>query len=143
MSIQGKPLGPGAGKIVGGGVGRSSLDMKRIVPSPSQEVPGARTDHGAPPAVGAGPDGTNAISRVPIDKPTRHRGNVHIIEIRCKECEFCVTFCPQEVLQISSHYTAKGYRPVQVKPGKQDDCIACRFCEDVCPEYAIYVEEAK
>ena len=79
--------------------------------------------------------------RVPIDKPVRHRGKVHVIESRCKECEFCVTFCPEEVLEISARYTARGYRPAQVKKDKADDCIACRFCEDVCPEYAIYVVE--
>ena len=79
--------------------------------------------------------------RVPIDKPVRHHGKVRVIDARCKECEFCVTFCPQEVLEISDRYTAKGYRPAQVKEGKEDDCIACRFCEDVCPEYAIFVVE--
>lgn len=79
--------------------------------------------------------------RVPIDKPVRHQGTVRVIESRCKECEFCVTFCPEEVLEISDRYTSRGYRPAQVKKGKEDDCIACRFCEDVCPEYAIYVEE--
>ena len=69
--------------------------------------------------------------RVPIDKPVRHRGTVHVIEARCKECEFCVTFCPEEVLEISDRYTSRGYRPAQVKKDKADDCIACRFCEDV------------
>ncbi|MGD0718565.1 MAG: 4Fe-4S dicluster domain-containing protein [Thermoplasmata archaeon] len=83
----------------------------------------------------------DAGSRVPIDKPLRHHGTVHVIERRCKECEFCITFCPEEVLETSDHYTARGYRPARVKPGKAGDCIACRFCEDVCPEYAIYVEE--
>ena len=79
--------------------------------------------------------------RVPIDKPVRHHGTVHVIQSRCKECEFCVTFCPEEVLEISDRYTSRGYRPAQVKKGKEDDCIACRFCEDVCPEYAIYIVE--
>jgi 2-oxoglutarate ferredoxin oxidoreductase subunit delta len=80
-------------------------------------------------------------SRVPIDKPVHHHGTVHVIEYRCKECSFCVQFCPQEVLEISDHYNPKGYRPARVKSGKAGDCIACRFCEDVCPEYSIYVEE--
>jgi 2-oxoglutarate ferredoxin oxidoreductase subunit delta len=78
---------------------------------------------------------------VPIDKPVRHHGTVHVLESRCKECEFCVVFCPEEVLEISDRYTSAGYRPARVKAGKEADCIACRFCEDVCPEYAIYVVE--
>lgn len=81
------------------------------------------------------------IPRAPIDKPVLHHGKVHVIETRCKECEFCVTFCPEEVLEISDYYTPRGYRPARVKKGKEDACIACRFCEDVCPEYAIYVVE--
>ncbi|HYA58392.1 MAG TPA: 4Fe-4S dicluster domain-containing protein [Thermoplasmata archaeon] len=80
-------------------------------------------------------------SRVPIDRPVLHHGTVHIIEARCKECDFCVHFCPEKVLEISDRYTPSGYRPARVKAGKEGDCIACRFCEDVCPEYAIYVEE--
>jgi 2-oxoglutarate ferredoxin oxidoreductase subunit delta len=84
---------------------------------------------------------TSPGSRAPIDKPTRHHGTVHVIEIRCKECNFCVQFCPEEVLEISDHYTPRGYRPARVKKGKEGDCIACRFCEHVCPDYAIYVVE--
>ena len=81
--------------------------------------------------------------RTPLNKGQLRsfRGEVHILADRCKECSFCVKFCPQEVLEISARYTPKGYRPVQVKPGKKDDCIACRFCQDVCPEFAIFVEE--
>jgi 2-oxoglutarate ferredoxin oxidoreductase subunit delta len=52
-----------------------------------------------------------------------------------------VVFCPEEMLEISDRYTARGYRPARVKAGKEGDCIACRFCEDVCPEFAIYVVE--
>lgn len=84
---------------------------------------------------------SRSVSRVPIDKPVRHHGTVHVLESRCKECEFCVVFCPEEVLEISDRYTSAGYRPARVKAGKEADCIACRFCEDVCPEYAIYVVE--
>jgi len=61
---------------------------------------------------------------------------------RCKECEFCVHYCPKDVLEISSTYNARGYRPVQVVEARKAECIACRFCQDVCPEFAIFVEEA-
>jgi 2-oxoglutarate ferredoxin oxidoreductase subunit delta len=64
-----------------------------------------------------------------------------VVDGRCKECKFCVQFCPEEVLEISDQYNAKGYRPARVKAGKADDCIACRFCEDVCPDFAIFVVE--
>ena len=88
------------------------------------------------PAVAAAP------ARHPMDHPPVVRGVVTVIADRCKECEFCVHYCPQEVLEISPTYNAKGYRPVRVKDSKRDECIACRFCQDVCPEYAIFVEEA-
>lgn len=79
--------------------------------------------------------------RTPIDRPTKPRGVVHITEERCKECDFCVRFCPKDILEISDRYGPKGYRPVQVVAGKAPDCIACRFCEDVCPEFAISITE--
>jgi len=82
------------------------------------------------------------ITRHPMDHPTRVRGVVTVIVDRCKECEFCVHYCPKDVLEISPTYNAKGYRPVRVKDSRRDECIACRFCQDVCPEYAIFVEEA-
>ena len=50
-------------------------------------------------------------------------------------------YCPKDVLEISPEYNAKGYRPVRVVEGRKDECIACRFCQDVCPEFAIFVEE--
>ena len=89
-----------------------------------------------PPAIPA------ALTRRPIDHPPRVRGLVTVIPDRCKECEFCVHYCPKEVLEISPTYNARGYRPVRVKESKKDECICCRFCQDVCPEFAIFVEEA-
>ena len=83
-----------------------------------------------------------AVVRRPIDHPPRVRGVVTVIKDRCKECEFCVHYCPKDVLEISPTYNAKGYRPVRVKESRKDECIACRFCQDVCPEFAIFVEEA-
>jgi len=77
-----------------------------------------------------------------MDHPTRPRGVVTIIADRCKECEFCVHYCPKDVLEIAPTYNTKGYRPARVRDSRRDECIACRFCQDVCPEFAIFVEEA-
>lgn len=66
----------------------------------------------------------------------RARGDVSIIEERCKGCAFCVEYCPNEVLALSSKYNRKGYHPPQVsKPG---ECINCNLCEMICPEFAIF-----
>jgi 2-oxoglutarate ferredoxin oxidoreductase subunit delta len=68
-------------------------------------------------------------------------GQVFVIVERCKGCNFCVEFCPEEVLVESTGMNAKGYHYPVVAPGKESACINCAFCKLVCPEFAIYTEE--
>jgi 2-oxoglutarate ferredoxin oxidoreductase subunit delta len=39
---------------------------------------------------------------------------------------------------MSKAYNAKGYHPPMVK--NAEDCRDCKFCEKVCPEFAIFVK---
>jgi len=84
-------------------------------------------------------------SRAPLDRATAvvPRGVVYVIPSRCKECRFCIDFCPRDVLILSTETNAKGYRYAAVAPGKEDACVHCEFCSLVCPEYAIYTVEVK
>lgn len=63
-------------------------------------------------------------------------GEVHIIEDRCKGCNFCIEFCPRSVLVESTRFNAKGYHPPEVD--KPDACVNCGLCELICPEFAIF-----
>jgi len=67
-------------------------------------------------------------------------GRVTIIEDRCKGCAFCVEYCPNDVLELSKNFNKKGYHPPYVQ--KPEGCVNCGFCEVICPEFAIYVEES-
>ena len=71
------------------------------------------------------------------------QGQVFLIPERCKACEMCVRFCPQQVLQVSRLTNAKGYHYPEVAPGKETACVHCEFCTLVCPEFAIYTLEAE
>ncbi|MFQ5830184.1 MAG: ferredoxin family protein [Candidatus Methylomirabilia bacterium] len=79
-------------------------------------------------------------NRVPLDWQAAvvPRGCVYVIPSRCKECRFCLDFCPKDVLVLSTSTNAKGYHYPTVAPGKEQACIHCEFCSLVCPEYAIY-----
>jgi 2-oxoglutarate ferredoxin oxidoreductase subunit delta len=75
------------------------------------------------------------------DRVSLPTGQVFVIVERCKGCNFCVEFCPEEVLAESTGMNAKGYHYPVVAPGKESACINCAFCKLVCPEFAIYTEE--
>lgn len=55
---------------------------------------------------------------------------VEINEAWCKGCEFCVTFCPKDVLAMDGD-VAKVVNP--------EACIGCELCEMYCPDFAVKV----
>ena len=71
------------------------------------------------------------------DKWKRPKGEIHIIADRCKGCGFCIEFCPNDVLIESKNFNKKGYHPPEAKD--PDNCICCRLCELICPDFAIFV----
>ncbi len=83
--------------------------------------------------------------RQPIDLADAHvpKGQVYVIPERCKGCDFCIRFCPKEVLVASTEMNAKGYHYPVVAQGKEDDCIHCQFCDLICPEMAIFTAEVE
>ena len=76
--------------------------------------------------------------RTPLDLESipESRGKVTVIENRCKGCEYCIEYCPREVLKISQGYNPKGYHFPEV--GDETRCVNCHFCEVLCPEFAIF-----
>ena len=85
----------------------------------------------------------STYTRQPLDlaRQTVPRGQVYVIPDRCKDCRFCIDFCPEEVLTQSQNLNAKGYRYPVIAEGKENSCVNCGFCRLVCPEFAIYTEE--
>ena len=82
-------------------------------------------------------------SRRPMDsgKARIPLGEVHVIPERCKECGFCVGYCPEQVLAFSGEINAKGYHYPVIAAGKEEACVHCGFCNLICPELAIYTVE--
>ena len=71
------------------------------------------------------------------------RGRVHVIVERCKQCNFCIDYCPTSVLEYSTDTNEKGYHFPVVAEGKETSCVNCRFCDLICPELAIYTTEVE
>jgi 2-oxoglutarate ferredoxin oxidoreductase subunit delta len=55
----------------------------------------------------------------------------------CKGCGFCVEICPKEILKQNKKTNSRGYILPEVV--NQEECIACKKCELICPEMAITV----
>ncbi|NIS82850.1 MAG: 4Fe-4S dicluster domain-containing protein [Anaerolineales bacterium] len=84
------------------------------------------------------------FARTPLDleQVTIPQGIVYLIPERCKGCRICIDLCPQQVLQVSSGTNTKGYHYPEIAPGKENSCVYCDFCTMVCPEFAIFTQEA-
>ncbi len=59
---------------------------------------------------------------------------------RCKSCELCVNYCPQDCLSIGDRINPSGYLYV-VYDG--DECKGCGLCAEMCPDVAIQVYKSK
>lgn len=73
-----------------------------------------------------------------IEQQKIPRGRIHILKERCKGCNFCVEYCPRDVLEVSEEFNTKGYHLPRVKD--EEACVNCGLCEMLCPEFAIYLD---
>jgi len=64
---------------------------------------------------------------------------VHINVQLCKGCEFCVRYCPKQILEMGKGRNAMGDHT----PGIYQDsaCTACAICARMCPEGAVELRE--
>jgi len=59
----------------------------------------------------------------------------------CKACDICVSVCPSGVLGM--RYDNKSTLGAMISIDHPESCIGCNECELSCPDFAIYVADAK
>jgi 2-oxoglutarate ferredoxin oxidoreductase subunit delta len=77
-----------------------------------------------------------------LDRAGTPLGRVHVITERCKECSYCISYCPADVLEYSDDINSRGYHFPIIAEGKSGACVLCKFCDAICPELAIYTTDA-
>jgi 2-oxoglutarate ferredoxin oxidoreductase subunit delta len=66
-----------------------------------------------------------------VEKKPQQKHVIKIIEERCKGCELCVVYCPEDVLAM---------KDLVVTIVNLDKCTGCMRCELFCPDFSIYVD---
>ncbi len=52
----------------------------------------------------------------------------------CKGCGICTSICPKNVLELENE---------KCRIARPKDCVRCRSCVRLCPDYALYFEEVR
>lgn len=86
----------------------------------------------------------DGIVRKPMDMDRAGvpQGEVHVIVERCKECGYCIEYCPEQVLVYTRDINSRGYHYPIIAEDKATACVLCKFCDLICPELAIHTTEA-
>jgi 2-oxoglutarate ferredoxin oxidoreductase subunit delta len=74
-----------------------------------------------------------AVPEDPAQARSRKAYEQVIFRDWCKACGICSAFCPKKVIGRD-----EAGAPVIERP---EECIACRFCEIHCPDFAITIRE--
>jgi 2-oxoglutarate ferredoxin oxidoreductase subunit delta len=69
------------------------------------------------------------------------RASFNLFPHLCKGCGLCIQKCPKKIIVWSKDLGVYGTPAVRTKD--QDECIACKICQGVCPDAAIRIEKNK
>ncbi|MEW6624993.1 MAG: 4Fe-4S dicluster domain-containing protein [Bacillota bacterium] len=69
------------------------------------------------------------------------KGRFHLFPGLCKGCGLCIEKCPVDTIGWAKELGVFGTPTVE--PGHGKDCTACKMCQMVCPDCAIYIERIK
>ena len=125
------------------GIEHLKLELDALDPTPPQEDL-SFPDYGAPRLTSERLEQMYMSStRTPmnLDGTVKPVGTIHVVIERCKGCGYCWLYCPEEVLEESSEINSRGYHYPDVKAGKEEGCVDCGMCTEICPDLAIFSEE--
>jgi len=66
----------------------------------------------------------------------KRRSTIVVDGERCKGCDLCVVYCPEQVIDLVHETNSKGYRIAVLA---RDGCTGCEICGRMCPDNAIDV----
>jgi 2-oxoglutarate ferredoxin oxidoreductase subunit delta len=75
-------------------------------------------------------------SKATLSRKRKFRGTVQIYREFCKGCGYCVEFCPENALALSSEFNSRGYHPPLVVD--EEACVGGGLCAAICPDFAIF-----
>jgi len=70
-------------------------------------------------------------------KKNAGKWDVLVSEDMCKACGFCLHICPVDVFAWRKQPNKLGWVPMYVP--KEENCIGCMLCYQICPDFCIDV----
>ena len=70
------------------------------------------------------------------------KGKFYLFTELCKGCGLCIEKCPKQDIGWTDRLGIYGAPTVESGRG-EEGCIACKTCQNICPECAILIEKIK